>query len=603
MIEEADTPVEKIVKRARPVRSGLLRNAVFVCASAIGLMLSPAAFGEEIPFEMYDDPKVEIPEPTLLFSAKFVPLWTEALEGPEVDLKRQAADTVILAQERGMPELEGMIEPLRKVLGDADPHPLVSLAAARALVALDARQAADELFDHARTKGSDVAQVVEPAFASWDYKPIRPVWLERLDNPQSQRRRLMLAIDGLAGVKEPKAEPRLLELARSRSPGDVRLAAARALGRIRPDGLNSTAAELAVDKSPQRILERLVAASMIAGHRDEASVKLMMELAVDLEPAVAAIALATLLEIDPDHVLRIVEVTIANPDANVRRLGAEALVARPAPERVRLLGPMLDDPHPDLRRYIRQSLRTLAGEPQLAKDVIDAAMEVLATDRWRGLEQASLLLTELDHKPAVDRLIELLEFGRPEVFIAAAWALGQLAVAETFSAMLEKARVETQKGLDGEASVAGTSTQVCHLLQALGRLQYAPCDEVLRHYIPKDSPFAMECRMGAIWALGHLYADKPDEELAGLLRGRLSDLSPMAPECEGVRQMSAVSLGRMKSEKSLETLREFDEPQGISSPVGFACSWAIAEITGEPMTLPLAQKKNVLGWFLTPLDP
>ena len=86
-------------------------------------MLWPAAFGEEIPFEMYDDPKVEIPDPTLVFSAKLVPLWTEALEGPEVDLKRQAADTVILAQERGMPELEGMIEPLRKVLGDADPHP------------------------------------------------------------------------------------------------------------------------------------------------------------------------------------------------------------------------------------------------------------------------------------------------------------------------------------------------------------------------------------------------------------------------------------------------------------------------------------------------
>ena len=603
MIERADAPVEKMVKRAFPVWSGLLPKAIFAWALVIGLTLLPATFGDEIPFEMWDDPKAGIPEPILVFSPNLVPLWTQALNGPEIDLKRQAADNVIRAQERGMAELSGMIEPLIKALGETGQHPLVVLAAARALVALDARQAADELFEHALADGQDVAQVVEPALARWDYQPIRPVWLERLEDPQTQRRRLILAIDGLAAVGEPKAVPGLLELAQTRErPSDVRLAAARALGRITPDGLNSVAGKAAADKSPQKILDRVIAASMIVGHRDEASLELMMELAVDSEPVVAAISLAALLRIDPDHVLRIVEATIANADANVRRLGAEALVARPTSERVKLLGPMLDDPHPGLRRYVRQSLQTLAQNTQLTDDVIAAATKMLSTDRWRGLEQACLLLTVLDHKPAVDRLLELLEFDRPEVFIAAAWGLGQLAVPETFPAMFEKARIETEETLTTRRYDRNVEWQVCHLNQALGRLKYTPCDDLLREYIPKSSPFLPESRTGAIWALGHLHADKPDDELAKLLSARLSDVDIIVPEAIEVRIMSAVSLGRMKSEKSLEVLRKFLELEGTGGEIGYVCAWAIELITGEPMKMPTAQERQALGWFLDPMD-
>ena len=552
---------------------------------------------------MWDDPKIELPDPIATFSPRLVPLWTEALDGPEVDLRRQAADNVILAQERGMRELEGMVEPLGRALRRPDPHPLVALAATRALVALNARQAADELFAHSKTDGIDVAGVVEPALAQWNYGPIRPVWLERLKNPQTHRRRLILAINGLAAVGDVEAVPNLLELSQStKVPGDVRLAAARSLALIETDRLNPIARKLADDKSPDKIVDRVIAASMIAGHRDESSVELMMELAEDAEPAVAAIALATLLAIDPDHVLRIVDVTIANADANVRRLGARALVARPTRERVKLLGTMLDDPHPGLRRYVRQSLEALARKPELADQVIDAAVQMLSTSRWRGLEQASLLLTALDHKPAAHRLAELLDFNRPEVFIASAWGLGRLAVPETFPAMCEKARIETEKTLNGEGYAHDVGRQVCHLNQALGRLKYAPCDDVLRSYVPKSSPFSPESRAGAIWALGHLHAGKPDDKLAAQLGGRLADFYSLDPEDPDVRRMSAVSLGRMNSRQSLDVLRQFCELETVNLPVGYACGWAIELITGEPMDKPTAREVSSLGWFLDPLD-
>ena len=595
--------MEMTVKRAFRVRSDLRRRMVLGCVWVVSMTLVAASCKAEMPFEMWDDPKIEYPDPIVTHSPRLVPLWTEALDGPEVDLRRQAADNVILAHERGMRELEGMVEPLKRALRRPDPHPLVTLAATRALVALDARQEAGELFAHCKTDGIDVAGVVEPALAQWDYVPIRPVWLERLKNPKTHRRRLILAINGLAAVGEVEAVPHLLGLSQSlKVPGDVRLAAARSLGLIKTDGLDEIARKLAEDRSRDKIVERVIAASMIVGHRDESSLELMMELAVDSEPAVAAIALATLLEIDPDHVLRIVKVTIANPDANVRRLGARALVARPTPERVKLLGPMLDDPHPGLRGYVRESLEALAEKPELADEIVDVTVQMLGTSRWRGLEQACLLLTALDHKPAAHRLAELLDFNRPEVFIAAAWGLGRLAVPDTFSVMCQKARIETEKAFNGQRYDKDVGRQVCYLNQALGRLKYAPCDDVLRRYVPRTILFPPEFRAGAIWSLGHLHAGNPDDKLARQLAGRLADVDSTPPEDVNVRRMSAISLGRMKAEKSLAVLREFLEFETVNRPAGYACGWAIELITGEPMGEPTAEEVSLLGWFLDPLD-
>jgi hypothetical protein len=48
-----------------------------------------------------------------------------------------------------------------------------------------------------------------------------------------------------------------------------------------------------------------------------------------------------------------------------------------------------------------------------------------------------------------------------------------------------------------------------------------------------------------------------------------------------VRRMSAVSLGRMKSNSSLKTLKSFHQKVPTLDPVSHACGWAIQELTGE----------------------
>ena len=66
---------------------------------------------------------------------------------------------------------------------------------------------------------------------------------------------------------------------------DVLCAAARSLGQLKPDGVIQIVQELADDKAPGKIVDRLVAANMIASSRDESALQVIIELAVDPEPA------------------------------------------------------------------------------------------------------------------------------------------------------------------------------------------------------------------------------------------------------------------------------------------------------------------------------
>ena len=206
---------------------------------------------------------------------------------------------------------------------------------------------------------------------------------------------------------------------------------------------------------------------------------------------------------------------------------------------------------------MREALFKLASDPQLKDSVILAATEMLKSDRWRGLEQAALLLTALDHKPAVDRLLELLEFERPEVFVTAAWALRRLAVRRTLDAMFDKAQRQTKRTKNAdqnEIPLDAIDRQVSQLFQAFGEMKYTRTHPLLRGYIPKSFEM-IESRAAAIWTLGHFYAGKPQADLSALFSQRLADAYSMQPEDDRVRRMSAVSLGRMKATDALPTLR------------------------------------------------
>lgn len=560
------------------------------------------AHAVEAEWIMYRDPLLKRPPIETRFPPGLVECWLKALAMPEREMKRGAAAAIIRAHPMGLEGLDAAVAPLMDLLRNPEEDRIVRLTAARALVTIDARRAAPLLFESAKPADLDMAEIVEPAFARWAYAPMRDRWLERLGRDVGLSRMHVLAIRGLAALGAKESSPRLLELAEDRSaPPAVRLAAAAGLGLLEENGLLDSARKLSRDKTALAMVDRLAAAGMLAGHREAEANGLLVELAGDPEPSVRSAALANLFAIDPGLILPIIQDTIACGDADVRHWGAKALVARPSAETLAALGPMLDDRHPGVRRYVCDSLVALAGDPSLRDMVLAQGRRMLHSDGWRGQEQAALLLVTLGDTTIPDRLLQLLGAARPEVHVAAAWGLCQLAVPSSVEPIFKVLQEKTEACLAGKYPQERIGDQLALLAQAIGVLKFTPADELLQKYIRKGGPLGDSSRAAAIWALGHLHAGRPDEALAEKLRARLVDLFSEEPESEEVGRMAAISLGRMKADKTLPTLRSTCDSMSLGSEVGSACGWAIRELTGEEMP-PLAARVVLEDdWFLVPI--
>ncbi len=484
-----------------------------------------------------------------------------------------------------------------------DQDRLIRLTTVQALVALDARQAASLLCEAWGQGDLDLAELVEPALARWAHAPMRDIWLERLTSEVTLRRMHVLAIRGLTALGETRSLPRLLELAQDRdTPTDVRLEAATALGKMQSTGLEEPARKLIQDKSMQAVVNRLVAAQMLAGHRGKEVELLLAELAVDPQPAVQAMALGHLYRIDPSLIMPLIDQTITSTDVNVRRWGAEALIAQSSPEKLARLAPMLDDPDPDLRRHVCDALVELSKDASLHETVIAQGRHMLAAEGWRGQEQAILLLVSLDDKSIVDRLLILLDADRVEVHTTAAWGLCRLDVASTAEPIFEVFKKKTEGRLAGEKQKDGTHVQLSHLAQAIGRMRYMPADSLLRKYIPKKSGLhpnhALRCDLGP-WLFARRQARRRvGDPVARARHGRQSANS---------RTLRSPSHGRRRpgAHESHSDCGWIARPATrdtvLQSAFGYACAWAIHEMTGEeiPEVEPIVIWEG--AWFLTPL--
>ncbi len=527
----------------RTVRDWIL--PILVCLS---VAIDTARTGAiEIDFAQQSDPRIEVPKPVPSVTSRPLPLWIEALTAPDADLRREAADTIVLAHRLQMPDLTTAVPALTRALDAPGQDAAVIAAAARALIVLDARQTAPSLFARARAGGMELAQIVEPALARWDHKPMRSVWLDRLSDPGARRTLLFLAMDGLAAVGEKDSVPRLLEIAgESTLEPSIRLAAATALARLKSQGLEDAAEKLISVSGVAKMLDRLVAALLLSRHSSEAATQLLLRLSLDPEPSVVAVALRRLVAHDFRRILPFADRLAANDDANVRHLIAEARVAERTPRAVARLGSMLDDPHPDVRSYVRESLLTMAADSALRGTVLQSAGSALGGNQWRGLEQSAMIMVALDRKETAGRLVELLDFPRPEVFVAAAWGLRRLAVPSTCQAILRKAK-RIRTGQFSRRGSAAEDRQFRHLAEALGLMRSEDATALLREYIPKNFLLNGNVRASAIWALGHLFHGKADPGIVQPLCERLADAGPVNPELPEVRVACAITLGRMRA--------------------------------------------------------
>jgi HEAT repeat protein len=569
---------------------------------------------------MYRDPPLPFPRTVILFPEAARGLWLKALQRPEVELRCRAAETIARAHRRRMKGLETTIDPLIAALDQKDQHPTVRAAVVQALITLEARQASPSLLEQVKSGSIALHELVEPALARWDYRPARAVWLKRLDDPAAGHRSLILAIRALGAVREERAADRLRGLVLAGVKGasgkgapapapdvlhpSVRLEAARALGLLRDSGLEGDAKVLAADPSAHGLVGRLAAVALLSRHRSEGAVRLLQRLARDPEPAVAARAAGRLLEIDPRLLVPALEGLLASPDAAVRLAGVEVLQREPSGEHIRLLGDRLGDAHPDVRDRARRSLQELAAKKELRERVLAEAARVLEGNEWQGLEQAAILVTELDHKPAAPSLLRLLTSRRPEVSLTAAWGLRKLAVPETLPAVLSYVAARLKDLRRGSPAPHPLDFQLSQLNQFLGQQKFRTADETLRGFVPRMGKVeAPEARASAIWALGLFHDGKAVPSLATALEQRLKDATSIPPEDIPVRRMSAITLGRMNAKAALPSLRKFYRGPGLSDdPVSNACCWASARITGEAMPAPTTRRLMERDWFLAPRE-
>ncbi len=541
---------------------------------------------------MYERPALPAAQSEVTFPPGLLKLWTKALQRPEVELQRMVIDSMALAHRQGLPDVGELRPDLRKILRAPDQSLDLVRAAANALIALESRNDADLLAEVAVRHGGTVAQIVEPALATWKSNVMKEVWLERVRSRVSSSLSMVMAIEGLGKIGASEARDALAEIVKQpRAPASVRMASAQVLARLDSSGLVELAQLIRSGSSESNPLPAVLAIELLSAQNGADSVAMLEDLLDHPSHAVQSGALAQLLRIDPELVDSHIDRFADSSDAGIRTTCARSMIATKKVQRIEQLAAILDDENPSLRREVSTALVNLASVAQLKEEVIQRVSDVLNQDSWRGCEQASVVLAKLDYDPAGPRMVELLAHDRGEVKVAAAWGLTQLKIEELLPAMLAHAQ-----GVNDLAPAV--REQVAHLFIAMGDQRYAAAVPLMREYLPKNFTIGTNARAAAAWALGLVYEDDPQADLVNIMLERLNDTRSVEPELSEVRRMCAVSLGRMKAEAALPVLRENG---GTEAPASHASDWAIQRMTGEPMPVFPPRQTEIGGWFLSPI--
>jgi len=553
-------------------------------------------------YAMNSDPEFHTPARIKTFPKSFKPLFLQALARPEADLQRRTAETIAQAHEFGYPEMTEARPRLLEILTAKETDPTARFAAARALIVMETLDAAPALFEASRKSNPELRQLIEPSLGKWKYQPLGVVWRERLTASNVRFRDYLLAIDGVAQLQDQAAVPLLLKIVHDPLQSQpARLAAAKSAGTIQVVGLEPETTKLGMGQEIS-LINRLCALFLVINHDSDLAKKMLQQFALDREASIAGGALGRLMSINPDLVVPLADGAMNHVDPIVRSHGAEAYIARPDPERVVKLVRLLDDPHPKIRGRIREAVYSLTKSPEFDLVLRPAIVNVLHEESWRGQEQATLLLATLDHKDAALRMVELLESPRAEVYTTAAWGLRKLAVAATLPAMLNKAERQTVVREKDNAQPQSLDDQVVHLFEAMGLMNYAPAEPLFRKHIPKSFGYGQYSRAAAIWALGHMYKDRPDAMLVKQFSERMRDIASLPPETLEVQVSCAISLARMRAKSEIPAIRKLWGNSRSSLQPTPALRWALMQLTGETLPESEPQTYSKAAWFLSPLD-
>ncbi|MFK8112351.1 MAG: HEAT repeat domain-containing protein [Rubripirellula sp.] len=532
-------------------------------------------------------------------------LWLKGMGQKDPEFRRMLVDSLTIAHRRGMKDTHKIQARLLTLLRDPDPNLDVTRAVTGAMVAMDAKEYADRLARMTREHGPIISEIVEPALARWRSPALKDVWVQRVLNAGEGETMMILAINGLSALPdEPdidRAASAMKAIVRSNSqPVAVRLAAAKAVGNIGTYQMMQFVDEVASMETSPSELSSIMAIDLIGDHDDEDATDRLTGMLNQDSPVIQSRALEKLFRIDPKLVEVHADRFLASPDANVRTWSARGMIEEASWERVGQLGAMLNDVNPSLRREVAAALLRIAETQSLRERMISVVTSILNEDQWQGCEQATVILANLDYEPAGPRFVELLSHPRAEVRVAAACGLKQMQIGKLLPDMLEFSQSVYQRYSTGELddSTPGWSLTNAHLFEAFGDQEYQPAANLLKKYLKKNFTLGEYARPAAAWALGLLTPNQPKNEVAPMLLERLKDIEGLVLETEMMREMCAISLGRMKAEIALGDLRKFAE---LKTATGVACYWAIEHMTGRKPPDLDPPRTRYEDWFLMPL--
>lgn len=558
------------------------------------------------------DPKLRMPTRIRRVPASFLQLWTEALAGPEYELRRDVAMNITRAHSEGYLDGSTAADALANALKDASSPRSVIVEISRALIALDARSSSakfKELLDAG--SGMQFEMIVEPSLARWGDADMFLVWKQRLTADNVPRYRRLLAIRSIANLPrtmttDEKLHAELASLVSNGRDNGIRLEAARALGQVQRLGLEPLAEQLLFSTGSANQTEVLAGVYLLLHHESELSEKLFRQALTasldDLRKApIVRLVWRRLLERNVAELSAIVPKAIGHSDPEVRRVAIDTLVQFPSAEQIVLLGNVLDDEHPEIRRAARHALLTLSGDDSLKPVVIEAGLAVIARSSWREQEQAIVLLAMLNQSQTADRLLELINSPRPEVAIAAAWGLRKLNVAGKLERLLTIAEAMDKQIADGQDLRLDQLIVMAHVFEALGRGKYKLAMPLLKRWIPKADPRVNYDvpRSSAIWSLGWLVKDSKDLALARQLKDRFVDVQSPIPESTAARIAAGIALGRIGAVEFAPELKTFAE-LGNGEP-DLAAAWAVERLTGEKFPRPKPEIDEGAPWSVVPL--
>jgi len=507
-------------------------------------------------------------------------LHPEDFDSPVLTKRFEAARTALDLSSQRMENASDVLENILSALerGESNLRTRQMLVSAAAAI-LDDRNA-QRLWPFAE-KDAESRACIEEALIRMKSSVGLTHWRSVIESNLASPSDLARAFDGLA-VCGQETDLELLRsyLRKQRGSGPVMVRAARALGKLSTSGQLDLAKELIASKYEQRFY---LAALVLAQHQGVAAVEVLRTIVRNGNGVAKKAAFESLCKTDGAEARELAKELVSETDSGVRQSAITFLESFEDRPSFLLLARRLADEIPSIRRQVRKELLRRSREPEFRKLVDKIISQAISAPQFEAAEQAVILIVELKDMSRENDLLKLLEHPKPEVSIRAAWALSILARDKgTLEAMRVHAQSWTDKVMSPTSPMQRLETdeqRISFLLEAFGSRQFQDADALLRLYIPKADGvkrLPSRTRLSAIWAIGKLYANQPNEDLRKQLEDRVNDMAPVVPELLEIRFVSAIALGRMGDKEATETLTKYIGQSGDT--LHEACNWALREL-------------------------